>query len=310
MPIRKVSGGYKWGKSGKTYPTKAGAQKQAQAAYASGYKGYKNGGPVAGQRGRMSGLGSFISGAANMLPGYPINMGNATVKVGGLPGQMVHSLMNAPGNTAQTYIDQGMSPEDAKTHAANVAAKFRAAGTGPSAAMALQRMHSGVGRFPGGKGGGKGAGGGYGQMQRARRQEEKQTRQDMKEIVRLTSPQTYIEQGMSETEALAKAAEMKEIYGTPEEYREYRYNKNFGMGSEYGTREELRAAGVDAMPSAATSYGMPKNFLEEIMPYFQETGTFAGAPSPRALAEEVEKFLKNNPLGKRRLPPWLGGGGG
>lgn len=38
MPIRKVGGGYKWG-SGKVYPTREGAVKQAQAAYASGYKG-------------------------------------------------------------------------------------------------------------------------------------------------------------------------------------------------------------------------------------------------------------------------------
>ena len=69
MPIRKVSGGYKWGKSGKVYPTKAGAQKQAQAAYASGYKGYKNGGPVAGQRGRMGGIGSFLSSMAKRRTG-------------------------------------------------------------------------------------------------------------------------------------------------------------------------------------------------------------------------------------------------
>jgi hypothetical protein len=38
MPIRKVKGGYKWGSSGKTYPTKKGAARQAAAAYASGYK--------------------------------------------------------------------------------------------------------------------------------------------------------------------------------------------------------------------------------------------------------------------------------
>lgn len=39
MPVRKVSGGYKWGSSGKVYPTRAGAERQARAAYASGYKG-------------------------------------------------------------------------------------------------------------------------------------------------------------------------------------------------------------------------------------------------------------------------------
>ena len=38
IPIRKVKGGYKWGKSGKVYPTRKQAEKQAAAAYASGYK--------------------------------------------------------------------------------------------------------------------------------------------------------------------------------------------------------------------------------------------------------------------------------
>ena len=38
MPVHKTKGGYKWGKSGKTYPTKAQAQRQARAIYASGYK--------------------------------------------------------------------------------------------------------------------------------------------------------------------------------------------------------------------------------------------------------------------------------
>ncbi|MCK7435896.1 hypothetical protein [Enterobacter bugandensis] len=39
MPIHKVKGGYKWGGHGKTYPTRAQAEKQAAAAYANGYKG-------------------------------------------------------------------------------------------------------------------------------------------------------------------------------------------------------------------------------------------------------------------------------
>lgn len=38
MPIRKVKGGYKWGSGGKVYKSRAKAVKQAQAAYASGYK--------------------------------------------------------------------------------------------------------------------------------------------------------------------------------------------------------------------------------------------------------------------------------
>ena len=40
MPIRKVpGGGYKWGSKGKTYPTREGAEKQAAAAHANGYRG-------------------------------------------------------------------------------------------------------------------------------------------------------------------------------------------------------------------------------------------------------------------------------
>lgn len=39
MPVHKVPGGYKWGSTGKTYPTKAQAEAQGRAIYASGYKG-------------------------------------------------------------------------------------------------------------------------------------------------------------------------------------------------------------------------------------------------------------------------------
>ena len=46
MPIQKTNGGYKWGKHGKVYPTRAGAAKQARAAYASGYEGYAGGGII------------------------------------------------------------------------------------------------------------------------------------------------------------------------------------------------------------------------------------------------------------------------
>ena len=41
MPVRKVKGGDKWGKSGKVYKTKKQAEAQGRAIYASGYK--KNG---------------------------------------------------------------------------------------------------------------------------------------------------------------------------------------------------------------------------------------------------------------------------
>ena len=41
MPIKRVRGGYKWGERGKVYKTRADAERQARAAYASGYTGNK-----------------------------------------------------------------------------------------------------------------------------------------------------------------------------------------------------------------------------------------------------------------------------
>lgn len=38
MPVHKTKGGWKFGKSGKTYKTKAGAQRQAAAIHASGWR--------------------------------------------------------------------------------------------------------------------------------------------------------------------------------------------------------------------------------------------------------------------------------
>lgn len=38
MPVMKVPGGYRWGQSGKVYPTKEQAERQGRAAYAAGYK--------------------------------------------------------------------------------------------------------------------------------------------------------------------------------------------------------------------------------------------------------------------------------
>lgn len=35
MPVRKVKGGYKYGQTGKTYPSKADANRQAAAIHAS-----------------------------------------------------------------------------------------------------------------------------------------------------------------------------------------------------------------------------------------------------------------------------------
>lgn len=37
MPVQRVKGGYRWGKTGKVYPTKAEAERQGRAIRASGY---------------------------------------------------------------------------------------------------------------------------------------------------------------------------------------------------------------------------------------------------------------------------------
>ena len=37
MPVEQVSGGWRWGKRGKVYPTKEQAEAQGRAAYARGY---------------------------------------------------------------------------------------------------------------------------------------------------------------------------------------------------------------------------------------------------------------------------------
>lgn len=38
MPVRKVNGGYQWGKTGKVYPTRAQAEAQGRAIRASGWR--------------------------------------------------------------------------------------------------------------------------------------------------------------------------------------------------------------------------------------------------------------------------------
>lgn len=38
MPVQKVPGGYRFGTTGKVYPTKSQAEQQARAIYASGYR--------------------------------------------------------------------------------------------------------------------------------------------------------------------------------------------------------------------------------------------------------------------------------
>ena len=43
MPVRKVQGGYRWGQTGKVYPTREQAERQGRAIEASGYRTKKDG---------------------------------------------------------------------------------------------------------------------------------------------------------------------------------------------------------------------------------------------------------------------------
>jgi len=38
MPVKRVSGGYRWGKTGKVYKSKAKAERQGRAIYSSGWR--------------------------------------------------------------------------------------------------------------------------------------------------------------------------------------------------------------------------------------------------------------------------------
>ena len=279
MPITNINGGYKWGKSGKTYPTKAGAARQARAAYASGYK---NGGPVPKYNKAVSIPGSGIANLPPGFGGFPSNTGQVGVNIG--PQGVGIGTMIDPGSVAgsqsmgeayKRFFAGLLGPGNTSSAAAE---GFRNAG--PSGDMALQRISSGIYNAPGGKGSGKGAGGGRGKMQRMKGKEEKQTKRIMEKIESLTNPQTFMDQGMPEAEAIKMAEENTAKYGTPQDFRKYRYDNNFGTGSVYGTREELRAQGVNALPSLATPWGQYKNWDEEIWPWLQANNMdFANAVS-------------------------------
>ena len=66
MPVKKVKGGYKFGSSGKVYPTRAGAERQQRAAYANGYRGMAAGGKVPSGYHRMPD-GSIMKDSAHKM---------------------------------------------------------------------------------------------------------------------------------------------------------------------------------------------------------------------------------------------------
>lgn len=83
MPIRKVSGGYRWGSSGKVYKTRAGAERQAAAAYASGYKNPERKSSGGQTKSRVNEAGNYTKPAMRKRLFEKIKAGGK----GGKPGQ-------------------------------------------------------------------------------------------------------------------------------------------------------------------------------------------------------------------------------
>ena len=83
MPIRKVSGGYRWGSSGKVYKTRAGAERQAAAAYASGYKGAEKKAAGGQAKSRVNEAGNYTKPEMRKRIFNEIKAGGK----GGKPGQ-------------------------------------------------------------------------------------------------------------------------------------------------------------------------------------------------------------------------------
>ena len=77
MPIKKVKGGYKWGSRGKVYKRREDAEKQAAAAYASGYRKTYNEGS------RVNEAGNYTKPAMRKRLFEKIKAGGK----GGKPGQ-------------------------------------------------------------------------------------------------------------------------------------------------------------------------------------------------------------------------------
>ena len=76
MPVKKVKGGYKFGSSGKVYPTRAGAERQQRAAYANGYKGMAAGGKVSSGYHRMPDGSIMKNSDHKMAHGGKVSTGN------------------------------------------------------------------------------------------------------------------------------------------------------------------------------------------------------------------------------------------
>ena len=90
MPVKKVKGGYKFGSSGKVYPTRAGAERQQRAAYANGYRGMAAGGFVS--------TGDDAKDLEVLRSARNIDDGPVGMKKGGKTKKKSKSRVNEAGN--------------------------------------------------------------------------------------------------------------------------------------------------------------------------------------------------------------------
>ena len=79
MPVEKVEGGYRWGKTGKVYKRRIDAVKQGQAAHAAGYNQYGKGGTVKAVPKGNKGLAKLPKAVRNKM-GY-MKRGGAVKKM-------------------------------------------------------------------------------------------------------------------------------------------------------------------------------------------------------------------------------------
>ena len=261
MPITKVSGGYKWGKSGKTYPTRAGAARQARAAYASGYKGYKNGGPVPKNYNRAVSIpGSGIANLPVNFPGFPgsssgsvgVNIGPQGVGIGKKVDAGSVAGSHSPGEAYKRFLAGLLGTGNTSSA---VAERFR--NTLPSGNMALSMISSGMYKAPGGDTslrGAKGRNASVRGLMRARRKEQKAYKQAVKNAAMKYDPTYWVTNYGLSPEQAASAAERYKAKYSPEYFANQMKEKNMGLGSV------LR----ESWDSFADSRGVPYN-IDELM---------------------------------------------
>ena len=83
MPVQKVGSGYRWGSKGKVYKTRAAAERQGRAAYASGYRSTERKAAGGKTKSRVNEAGNYTKPGMRKRMFEEIKAGGK----GGKPGQ-------------------------------------------------------------------------------------------------------------------------------------------------------------------------------------------------------------------------------